>query len=207
MGRLSGFLNYQDRDPVFAGDRAFSAERLQETFAPPNPGSLVAAGSGTTPAGSIVFPRAPLPGTGGAPVTVTFTPDGTPRPFNNPEDSYNFQPANYLQTPLERQSGALFGSYQLTPQVRAFGELLYSQTTAASQLAPPPGFVEARVNLDNPLLTPAQRELFGSAYDPDGDGISQFVFARRLEETGPRLLTREADTLRALARFIVERDR
>jgi iron complex outermembrane receptor protein len=197
-GHITGFVNYQDREPVFAGDRPFSAERLQERFFPPNAGELAPAGSANTIPGRIVFPRAVLPGTGGPPVEITFNDDGSPRARNPDTDQYNFQPANYLQTPLRRNSYALFGKYELTQRISAYGELLYSETTASSQLAPPPAFVEARVNLDNPLLTDSQRELFDSAFDPDRDGVAQFVYARRLEETGPRQLIREADTLRAV---------
>jgi iron complex outermembrane receptor protein len=197
-GHITGFLNYQDREPVFAGDRPFSAERLQEQFSGPNAGELVPAGSGTTPAGSTLFPPAVLPGTGGPPVQVTFDEDGSPRAVVQGQDQYNFQPANYLQTPLRRDSFALFGNYDLTPRLSAYAELLYSETSASSQLAPPPAFVEAAVNLDNPLLTDSQRALFGSNFDPDGDGVAQFIFARRLVETGPRQLTRDADTLRAV---------
>jgi outer membrane receptor protein involved in Fe transport len=197
-GHITGFVNYQDREPVFAGDRPFSFERLQENFGPPNPGELVPAGSSITVPGSVVFPLVPLPGTGGPPVSVTFNEDGSPRAFVRGQDQYNFQPINYLQTPLRRNAAALFGRYQLTDRVEAFAELLYAQTEANSQLAPPPAFVEAVVNLDNPLLTDSQRELFGSAYDFLGDGNARFVYSRRLDETGPRRLSREAESLRAV---------
>ena len=161
-------------------------------------GQLRPNGSNTTPAGRVFFPRVPFPGSGGAPVELTFDPDGSPRIFNLDNDQYNFQPINYLQTPLERQSAALFGRYSVTDSLDVFGELLYSQTQATSQLAPPPAFVPAVVNLDNPLLTTAQRTVFADSFDPDGDGFASFGFARRLEETGPRRLTRDADSLRAV---------
>jgi len=193
---LTGFANWQERDPVFAGDRPFTDTRLQESFAPGSTGELQPIGSATIPAGRVVFPAATLPGAGGAPGPITFEPDGTPRPFVQGVDQYNFQPANYLQVPLERESAALFGRLRLTDSVEAFGEALFSRTTSTSQLAPSPAFVEAVVNLDNPLLTPAQRDLFGNAYDPDGDGRAEFLFAKRLEGVGPRRFTREADTTR-----------
>ena len=59
------------------------------------------------PAGVIFFPQVPLPGSGGEPVQVTFDPDGSPRAFDFENDQYNFQPTNYLQVPLERESAAL----------------------------------------------------------------------------------------------------
>ncbi|MDP5053660.1 MAG: TonB-dependent receptor plug domain-containing protein, partial [Congregibacter sp.] len=155
-GHVTGFLNYQDRDPVFAGDRPFTADALRENF--PS-GELQVQGSGTTPAGRVLFPRTFLPG-GSAPVQVTFNDDGTPTAVGPDTPSYNFQPVNYLQVPLRRNSGALFGNYQLTDRVKAFGEILYSETSSSQQLAPPPAFVSARVNTDNPLLTPEQAQLF-----------------------------------------------
>ncbi|MFK8043722.1 TonB-dependent receptor plug domain-containing protein [Congregibacter sp.] len=193
-GHLTGFLNYQDRDSVFAGDRPFTAEALREDRFT---GELVALGSGTTPAGRIVFPRTFLPGSD-APVQVTFDDSGTPVAVGPDTPSYNFQPVNYLQVPLQRYSGALFGNYQLNDRIKVFGEVLYSETSTSAQLAPPPAFISARVNLDNPLLTPEQAQLFGTSYDPDGDGFADFVFSRRLIETGPRQSERAADTLRAV---------
>ncbi|WOJ97738.1 TonB-dependent receptor [Congregibacter brevis] len=198
-GHVTGFFNFQDREEVFAGDRPFTAERLQESFNPADGGALVPAGSGTIPAGSIVFPFAPTPDSGGSPTRVTFNEDGSPRAFVRGQDQYNFQPDNYLQTPLRRDSAALFGNYQINDRVKAFGELVYSQTSSAVQLAPPPAFVELAVNLDNPQLTPEQRAQFGNtAYDRDGDGVAEFVFAKRLVDTGPRTSAREADSLRAV---------
>jgi outer membrane receptor protein involved in Fe transport len=196
-GHLTGFLNYQDREPVFAGDRAFTEVSLRESFSAPPFGQLVPQGSGTTPAGRIVFPRASLPG-GGPPVQITFAADGTPTAVGPDSANYNFQPDNYLQVPLRRNTAALFGNYQLNDRVKAFGEVLYSETSSSQQLAPPPAFVNALVNLDNPLLTPEQAALFASQYDPDGDGLAQFAFGRRLVETGPRQGDREADTLRVV---------
>lgn len=196
-GHLTGFFNAQERDPVFAGDRAFTNERLQENFSS-GTGELQVAGSGTTPAGRIAFPAVPLPGTGGRPVQVTFDPDGTPRPFVQLEDQYNFQPPNYLQTPTERQSAALFGTYQLNDSLEAFAELIHSRTSSSLQLAPAPGVVPAVVNIDNPLLTATQRELFAGPLDPDGDGLAQLFFTKRLVDVGPRQFERDADTTRAV---------
>ncbi|MEE4278959.1 MAG: TonB-dependent receptor [Halieaceae bacterium] len=195
---LTGFVNWQERDPVLASDRAFTNTRLLESFSPGLVGTLQPAGSATGPAGRIAFPPVPLPGTGGQPVQVTFDADGTPRPFDPDADQYNFQPANYLQVPLERESAALFGRYRFTDTIEGFAELLYSRTSTTSQLAPSPAFVNATVNVDNPLLTPSQRALFAGAFDPDGDGLAQFALAKRLEGVGPRRFTREADTTRAV---------
>jgi len=194
-GHLTGFLNAQERDPVLAGDRAFTDETLRENF---GTGELEPVGSSTNPAGRIVFPRVPLPGTGGQPVVTTFDPDGTPRPFDRATDFYNFQPANYLQTPMERQSAALFGKYQLSASTELFAELLHSRTASSVQLAPAPAFVPVLLNVDNPLLTDAQRELFGGPLDPDGDGFAEFSFAQRLEDVGPRRSERDAESTRAV---------
>ena len=172
--------------------------RLQESFTPGQIGQLEPSGSPINPAGVIFFPQVPLPGSGGEPVQVTFDPDGSPRAFDFENDQYNFQPTNYLQVPLERESAALFGRYRLTERTEAFAEVLYSSTSSTSQLAAAPGFVFAFVNTDNPLLTPAQRDLFSGPFDPDGDGFAQAIFAKRLVDVGPRRITREADTLRVV---------
>lgn len=195
---VTGFLNVQDREPVFAGDRVLTEIRLQESFTPGSVGELQPSGSPTTPQGTIVFPPAIVPGTGAPPSQITFSGEGTPRPVNPVIDQYNFQPDNYLQVPLERTAAALFGSFELTDTTRLFAEVLFADTSSTLQLAPPPAFVEAVVNLDNPLLTDSQRGFFGSAYDPDGNGLAEFIFSRRLVETGPRILERDAETLRLI---------
>lgn len=194
--RLVGYLNYQERDAVFAGDRDLTEVSLRESFGPPTPGALVPSGSIFTPAGVVLFPTPPLSVTGNQPIPVTFDPDGSPRAFDLVEDQFNFQPFNYLQTPLERESLGLFGHRQFSDRVRGFTEVLVSRTDTGSQLAAPVAPIPIAVNLDHPLLTPAQRDLFTQAYDPDGDGVANLVFGRRFEESGPRRISADGESLR-----------
>ncbi len=198
-GHLTGFVNWQDRKQVLAGDRPFTSVILQEGA----DGRLVESGSPGTPAGVLFFGPFVLPdgtlttNTGSFDASVTFANNGDPRQYVEPADLYNFQPSNYLQTPLERQVVGLFGDYEFAA-ARGFFELLYSRNRTTSQLAPPVSFNFFSMNVDHPLLTPAQRTLLMDNFNPDDNGIVDFFLGRRLLETGPRRITREADSLRAV---------
>lgn len=198
-GHLTGFINLQDREQVLAGDRPFTSVILQEGA----DGRLVESGSPGTPAGVLFFGPFVLPdgtlttNTGGFNASVTFDENGDPRQYVEPADLYNFQPSNYLQTPLERQVFGLFGDYEFSA-ARGFFELLYSRSETTSQLAPPVSFNFFSMNVDHPLLTPEQQTLLMDNFVPDDSGIVDFFLGRRLPETGPRRITRDSDSLRAV---------
>ena len=198
-GHIMGFLNFQDREAVWAGDREFTRVSLSENFATPT-GEIVPGGSPSVPGGAIFFPPTDLPGIG---VTnaIIFHPDGTARPFVNPDDLYNFQPANYLQVPHRRNMGGLFGNYAVMSGVVLFGELIWSASETAQQLAPSPIRDFLVTNVDHPSLTPEQQSLAANNWDADGDGLANFFIQRRLSEVGPRIGVVDSDSLRAVAGF------
>jgi hypothetical protein len=58
-----GFLNFQDREAVWAGDREITRVALSENFVSPT-GEIVPGGSPSVPGGAIFFPPTDLPGSG-----------------------------------------------------------------------------------------------------------------------------------------------
>lgn len=193
-GHLSGFVNYYDRESIFQGDRAFSAQTISEDFFT---GETFPGGSSRTPAGRIPNP-VDINGVP-APDGITFNLDGTPRPFDFQQDLYDFGPANYLQTPLTRWSIAGFADYDLTNSVRAYLELMVSENDMAQELAPTlnAGFVQ--MNLDNPFITTETRQIFADYLDPDADGIADFIMNKRFLELGSRHFDDHSEMKRVVA--------
>ena len=192
-GHVSGFVDYYDRDSIYQGDRAFSEQVIMEDIFT---GELIPGGSPNTPAGAIRNPA--LVNGVPAPLGVTFEQDGTPRPQVF-ADAYNFGPANYLQTPMERWSFAGFLNYDLTDTTRAYLDLMYVDNDSAQELAPTLFIGQVAMNLDNPFVTPETRQLLVDNFDPDGDGVANFVFGKRLPNLGSRVGTNESELERFVA--------
>ncbi|MEO6114302.1 MAG: TonB-dependent receptor plug domain-containing protein, partial [Sphingomicrobium sp.] len=150
---------------------------------------LIRQGSGFIPESRV---QAPFPGilvpTGvGAALTrlpqSRFAPGGDIVRFFFPTDSYNYAPINYLQVPLERISANLAGSLAISPAFEPFVELSYIRTRSPQQLAPAPAVIgsgadsvfPARINLDNPFLSPAARRILEISFGRDSSGRRGFV--------------------------------
>jgi iron complex outermembrane receptor protein len=181
-GHISGFFSRTDRESIDTADRDFSSVPLQEDFVT---GELVEAGSSVAPAGWI-----PIPGfINGefSPNGITFDENGNPKPFVQSEDSYNFYSEfNYLQVPLERDTAGVFANFEFTPWLTGFADVMWSESKIDTEVAPIPAFTFALINLDNPFLTPATREVLASNYDPEGTGFFFGPYGIRLSQNGPR---------------------
>ncbi|MEM7000917.1 MAG: TonB-dependent receptor [Pseudomonadota bacterium] len=189
-GRLTLFANYYDRDSLLAGGRALTNNTLVENGG----GGLTQSGSFSTPE-SAIFNF--VPGLG----FPTFNPDGTPRSFINPDDQFNTAPLNYLQTPLERASAGVLGSFKVSDTTEIYSEATFSRNDSAIELAPVPALEFVSVNLDNPLLTPAALQLFTDSFsNPAGPNpnLASFTVGRRLSELGSRITNYERDYWRVL---------
>ena len=180
-GQLTGFVDYSDRESIFRGDRPFSAQTLFDDLFT---GEIFVGGSTRNPEGQIPNP-VNINGVP-APDGITFNQDGTPRPFDDQNDRYDFGPANYLQTPLTRWSAAGFADFDLTDSMRTYLELMYVENDSAQEAAPTLSFFFVEMNLDNPFVTPGTRQVLQDFFDPDADGIAEFIFNKRFLELGPR---------------------
>lgn len=107
-----------------------------------------------------------------------FAPGGQIVPFVTALDSYNFAPDNYLQVPLERWSGNLLGSIEVSRSFEPFFELSYVRTLSPQQLAAAPAFIGtgsdsvalATLNLDNPFLSAQARQVLDISLGRDAAG-------------------------------------
>ena len=185
--------NYVKQEPVWAGDRALSA------FPEPYFTSCVATCSSFTPngryTGSIFLGgNATLiaPVIGRAPTPADF------RAFNSPADRFNFQPFNYLQTPLERIGGFANLRYEVSPDVNFSVKGIVNRRESRNQAAPLPFGIGPTSG-----LTPALSNIVVDATNPfnpfgvDLGGSNNNVGAifRRFVEGGPRRFHQTVDTV------------
>src|SRR5262249_45016570 len=116
-------------------------------------------------------------------------PGGPWRQFVRPDDLYNFQPENYLVTPLDRYNLFSQGSYRFGERIRGFFEGLYLSRSSSQLLAPEP------LLLDQTGLIISSNNV----YNPYGKDIG--FYRRRLEEVGPRTSEQSVDTFRLVSGF------
>lgn len=191
---ISGYVGYQERQPVYQADREFSLVPFEDDN---ETGTLREGGSVFIPAGGIYFPPVFFPGYGLAQDGYLVPPNEPARPLRYPEDLYNYAAPNYLQLPLEREIAGLFGRIDLESGIRINAELMFSHADSGQQLAPAPfdGFVFQ--NIDHPLLSESQRQFFADNLDV-GNGTAAYYAFKRLEEVGPRRSDLDAESWRVM---------
>jgi iron complex outermembrane receptor protein len=194
---------YFKQDPVYAADRAIS--RYPSPFATSCEGGGCSSG---TPLGRFIISD-PNTGTdfdvtlrqalqpGQRPTYIPANPTsaaGSYKPFAT-VDRFNFQPYNYILTPLERTS--LFGSlrHDVTDAMRLHVRASYVERRSANQAAPLPLFVGPDAGNGNLLDTVSVDRT--NPYNPFGFTLTQGTYAfigRRLVEAGPRHYEQRVDT-------------
>lgn len=189
-GNVSAYANFFERKEMFAADREFTRIAYWDDWA----GNLVPGGAEAVPGGHIFTPA----DLGNGPVEVMFNPDGTLREYVVPDDTYNYQPVNYLQVPLTRYAGGVIADYDVSDRFEGYLEASYIRSEPSQNLAPVPAYFWADINLDNPLLRPEARQVFADNYTC-APNIACFYIGKRLLEVGPRIIDGERDYSRVVA--------
>ncbi len=169
-------VGYQEADPVFQGDRAFSVNNIDSFSGAPG-------GSGTSVPGRITGTRG-LTAAGVPNTTATLMQIGTtaagvpilaPRPGGAvnggtrqidpatgqavaPFQAFNFNPFNIFQTPFERFN--IFGQarYEISDRVEVYTQGLFSKNTVRTIIAPGGSFGSTlTLPLSNPFLPASVR--------------------------------------------------
>ncbi|RYF93253.1 MAG: hypothetical protein EON95_09580 [Caulobacteraceae bacterium] len=204
-GNVTGFFSYYDRDRILP-----NSDR-------PDLQISAAGGSGTGVRGGLnnvalncfgsIDPTGVNPpaacGTYLSTARRSFNANGTVRPFVNDfslaptSDRYNFTSVNNLLSPAERFNMALLGHYDITSNVTAFAEVLYTDSRNSAQLAPTPAtgiaipFNNAFITDPSPgtVTTNSLRDLLNSRANP----TAPLNFDRRMSEVGARIESRDSD--------------
>lgn len=188
-GNVTAYISYRSNEQILQRDRDFSACALgpQSTAAVVGPPAIAAGtlhwtcgGSGTsfpgqfndfvnhgdTRAPALRDPAAVL----AAQTNFTIAPGGVFRRFSNNLDQYNFGPLNYYQRPDETYTLGAFMHYQIDEQVEAYLDLMFTDYSTVSQIAPSGDFFNTGViNCDNPLLSVQQNQLLCQGFVLDAN--------------------------------------
>jgi len=204
-GNVTAYATYRVNDPVLQAARDYSScsfgaglnavNRNGTNVANSRPGQaantlFTCGGSGTS------YPGQFLTDTGV--YTINTTTGNTFRPFANATDQYNFGPLNYYQRPDERYALGAFAHYDISDNVEAYAQLMFSDYKSTAQIAPSGNFFStAELNCGNPLFGPGMATAFGcSAADVTNDATVSAYIARRNVEGGGRQDTFDNTSLR-----------
>jgi iron complex outermembrane receptor protein len=177
-GNVVFSVGHTKTDPLLQGQREFGLVSRSSTD-----GS--AQGSGTAiPAVFTNFP--------GVPGTSQVQPNGT---VGGPVSTFNFNPDNYYQTPLDRLQATAAGHFEFIEGHEAYGEILYTRADVGTQLASSGSFLNNfNVPVGNPFLPePARQQMCTALNIPAAQctvgntTTARFAIGRRFEELGPRL--------------------
>lgn len=216
-GNVVIYANAYDRGGIRQSERGYSQDTLSDNWDADGNPILLGRGSLNSPNGAFsnipfgaalnasnmaglrnALAAAGLSGMG----STGFTFDGagsTARVHQDPADRYNFAPLNYLQVPAERYGVSGFVNYELSPSATLYGEAAYYRSLVDMQLAETNVNRIFAIDVDNPYVSPAIREVFrqldlvetGAARN---DGRVNLRLQRRFTEFGPRqaLIQRES---------------
>lgn len=211
-GNAVVYLQYSEREELFADAREFSSVALVDsTDAQGNP-ILTPGGSsgipGTRVFGGPTIDPDGVPDSGDEFALGRFEQDGSGARYVSPGDAFNYAPDNFLQLPQERYLVHGRSHYDLTDRVRAYTEITFARNNVPQELAPTPAFVGSlEVNPESPFFASSvQSALDGIRTDTNGDGVINdqdnailpFI-GRRMVENGPRQADDTRDGFRFLA--------
>ena len=167
-GGISAAATYQKTSAVNMASRAPCS------LAEVTPGSLSCINSASTIGGRAVLPN-------GQQINFNQTIGGNGNffePYSAAKHNFNSNPFLNAVSPIERISTAVFAHYDLTDNVTAFGEFLYTHRES-EQIATPGTIRNLAISATNPT-------------NPTGQNI--VLVQRRLAEPGPRIFFQETDT-------------
>lgn len=167
-GGFMAAVTYQKTDAVNMATRAPCS--LAET----TPGQLNCVNSASTVGGRAVLPN-------GQQINFNQVPGGNGNffePYSAAKHNFNSAPFLNAVSPVERVSTAFFADYDLSANIEAFGEFLYT-FRKSNQIATPGTLRNLAIAANNPT-------------NPTGQNI--VLIQRRLAEPGPRQFFQETDT-------------
>lgn len=190
-GNVVFSAGFSDQRPMFAGDRRFSKVDREWDF---EGKAAYNSGSSATPEGHVIVdpeepnPICPSGDCARNPTTgewEDFSYDGNSDTGGG--SLYNYQPANYLVTPLRRYNMFATGDYKLGKRVRSFFEASYMNRKSDQKLAEEPLFT-----LSEGLPLSAD-----STFNPFGRDL--WDVRRRMVEAGSRRYLQDVNTFRFVA--------
>jgi iron complex outermembrane recepter protein len=150
-GNATAYVTYDNQGAALQSKFDYSACSLGPNAANP-PWQLTCLGSGTSKGGRFY---ASTPG-GHSFIYHTVLPNGVFAPIGTPgnQDSYNFGPLNYFQTPNVRWTAGSFVNYDINEHMTAYMNFMFTRNDSFAQVAPSGDFYSpAFIPCADPLLT------------------------------------------------------
>ena len=198
------YVGYSHTKPVLQSQRDYSNCSLAETSTTTttySPSGLYCGGSSTSYPGRfrvIKYPPAnPLANTqsywnhGIDPNTGLVTGTAT---SSGAYSLYNYGPLNYYQRPQERWQADAYIHYDVTDNMKAYGQFMFMDNSTVAQIAPSGAFgVPVTIDCDNNPYLQQSGWFNVVCYDNNGDytPTRDMIFNRRSIEGGPRQDTLE----------------
>ncbi|NCF14722.1 MAG: TonB-dependent receptor [Gammaproteobacteria bacterium] len=193
-GNVVLYGGYFERDDVFGRDRDLTTY----VWTDPWDGTpITQGGSFGIPETGVFFPEFDWD-IGQEDGYTTFNADGTPRGFVWPDDLYNYQEVNYIQTPHTRYNVGLMGTLAVGDSFELYVESAFANNQSSQELAPAVLFEFVAVNYDNPVLAPETRQFFIDNVPPIAPGIAGMFIGHRLLGAGPRHIDQDRDYFRTV---------
>jgi iron complex outermembrane recepter protein len=150
-------MGYQEADPVYQGDRDFSATNYDSN-------SGTAGGSGTTVPATFSFQGAGV----GADRVVGRRQINPTTGLVGPVTLFNFNPFNIFQTPFRRYNIYAQARYQISDAIEVYSRALFSKNTVSTIIAPSGVFSsDVVIPLSNPYMPAGIRNQFCANNDFD----------------------------------------
>ncbi|MFC0444293.1 TonB-dependent receptor domain-containing protein [Pseudidiomarina halophila] len=153
---------------------------------------------------------APLPNTFFAPIVNgeydldqevwwSLNQDGSFSPYDG-SNVYNYAPVNHFMRPDTRYTMGAFVNYEVSDVFRPYMEISYMHDRTAAQIAESGTFYafQARLDVDSPLFSDAQRQQFYDQFGPDVEQVGAYIGKRNVEG-GPRMNNLEHSAYRIVA--------
>lgn len=207
-GNITAYASYRNNDEVLQRERDYSACAIGAPNSATGPDTFSCFGSSAAFPGrfsdfglnrDMVDPdgAGPLPAVDLNPLPSfdsTLNGSGGFRGFTG-NDLYNYGPLNFYQRPDERYSLGSFARYELNPHVEVYADLMFTDYSSYSQIAPTAAFFNTgTINCDNPFLSAAQRSTIGcgapaaaafaAGYIADPNRVPMYVGRRNVEGGG-----------------------
>jgi outer membrane receptor protein involved in Fe transport len=127
-----------------------------------------------------------------AQISYQLTPTGGISPTT---ETFNFNPLNYYQTPLDRLQATALANYTINDHVQVYAEMMYTRSDVVSNLAPSGTFFNTfSVPIGNPFIGSELRADLCSSYSipaaqcaPGSATEFSVDIGRRFVELGPRI--------------------
>lgn len=154
-GNATAYMTYDNQGAALQSKFDYSACTLNPATAT----TLACGGSGTSKGGRF-YASGVAPNPTSSFIHHTVLPNGQFANIGTPgnQDTYNYGPLNYYQTPAERWTAGSFVNYDVNSHINVYMNFMYMRNSSSAQIAPSGDFYQySFIPCADPLLTAQER--------------------------------------------------